>query len=213
MVNGIRVKVCGLTSLVDADFADACGADYLGFILHPKSPRYVSLENFKSMAARLPPRKKVAVVVEPSSDELKALPDAGFDIVQLHFAHDLPFFHVVEWAHAVPAGTLWLAPRVPTGKELDPAFLPLAETVLFDTYHPDRFGGSGQTGDWTAFSHLQEKYTRVSWVLAGGLKPDNIRAAISATHARIVDVNSGVEASPGVKDHAKLRAFFDALRG
>lgn len=213
MINGIRVKICGLTSLVDAEAADAAGADYLGFIFYPKSPRYVSLEQYRAMAPRLPPRKKVAVVVEPSLEELSELNAAGFDYVQLHFPNETPFFMAAMWLDVVPPDRLWLAPRIPTGKEFDLAFVPLADTILLDAYHPDAFGGTGQTGDWKAFSALRKKFIRVNWVLAGGLNPENIAAAVAASGARMVDVNSGVEAAPGVKDHAKIKAFAAALRG
>lgn len=213
MVNGIRVKVCGLTSLVDAEMADAAGADYLGFILYPKSPRYVSLEQYRSMSPRLPSRKKVAVVVEPSLAELAAINAAGFDYVQLHFTNETPFFQAALWLDVVPPDRLWLAPRIPPGKDLDLAFVPLADTILLDTYHAGSFGGSGQTGDWKSFAGYRAKFIKVNWVLAGGLKPENIAAAVSATGARYVDVNSGVEAAPGVKDAAKITAFFAALRG
>ena len=213
MINGIRVKVCGLTSLVDAEAADAAGADYLGFILYPKSARHISLEQFRSMAPRLPPRKIVAVVVEPSTEELAAVMAAGFDCVQLHFSNETPFFQAVLWLDVVPPDRLWLAPRIRPGKDLDLAFVPLADTILLDTYHPDAHGGTGQTGDWEKFSGYRQKFRKVHWVLAGGLNPDNISAAITASGARFVDVNSGIEAAPGVKDHAKLKAFFPALQG
>jgi phosphoribosylanthranilate isomerase len=213
MVNGIRVKVCGLTSLVDAEAADAAGADYLGFILYSKSPRYVSLEKYRSMAALLPSRKKVAVVVEPSLDELAEINAAGFDYVQLHFANETPFFQAALWLDVIPPERLWLAPRIPPGKELDLAFVPLADTILLDTYHAASFGGSGQTGDWKSFADYRTKFIKVNWVLAGGLNPENIAAAVTATGARYVDVNSGVELAPGVKDAAKITAFFTALRG
>lgn len=211
MINGVRMKVCGLTSLVDAETADACGADYLGFILHPKSPRYLPLEAFKAMKPRLPDRKKVAVVVEPAMEDLPALIEAGFDYIQLHFANDTPFFQVALWSDAVPNEHIWLAPRVPPGQELDPAFLPLATTLLFDTYDANAFGGTGKTGNWAEFTHLRDKYTRLQWILAGGLNPENIGQAIQETRATFVDVNSGVEASPGVKDREKLKAFVLAL--
>jgi len=208
MINGTRLKVCGLTSLVDAEAADQCGADYLGFILYPKSPRYLPLDAFKAMAPRLPDtRKKVAVVVEPSLEELPELLAAGFDIVQLHFSSETPFFQVALWADAIPGKQLWFAPRTTPGGEVDPAFFPLAETILFDSYDADQFGGTGKTSNWAEFVALRDKYTRPQWILAGGLNPDNIGDAIKATHANFVDVNSGVEAAPGVKDHAKLRAF------
>lgn len=211
MIGGIRLKVCGLTSLVDAEAADAIGADYLGFILHPKSPRYVSLAQFEAMAPRLPPRKKVAVVVEPSTDELTAIKAAGFDFVQLHFANETPFFLAALWLDVIPPDMLWLAPRVPPGKEFDVAFVPLADTILFDTYHPDVFGGSGHTGDWKTFSWHRTKFKRVNWVLAGGLNAENIGDAVAATGTQFVDVNSGVEAAPGRKDPEKLKAFAAAL--
>ena len=211
MINGIRLKVCGLTSLVDAEAADGCGADYLGFILHPKSPRYLPLDAFKAMLPRLPQRKKVAVVVEPEIDTLPQLIEAGFDAVQLHFSHDTPFFQVALWADAIPADKLWLAPRSAPGQELDPAYFPLANTILFDAYDANAYGGTGKTSDWKAFVSLKEKYTRPQWILAGGLNPENIAAALAETGANFVDVNSGVDASPGVKDREKLKAFVLAL--
>lgn len=213
MVNGIRVKVCGLTSLVDAEAADAAGADYLGFIFYPKSPRAITLEQYRAMAPLLPPRKKVAVVVEPSDDELNALKAEGFDHVQLHFPNETPFFMAAMWLDIIPPEKLWLAPRIPPGRDLDLAFVPLADTLLLDAPSATAFGGTGQTGDWATFSALRKKFIKVNWVLAGGLNPENIAAAVTASGARYVDVNSGVEASPGVKDHAKLKAFVAALQG
>ncbi len=212
MVNGIYVKVCGLTSVADAAAASDCGADYLGFILYPKSPRYVGLEAFKAMLPSLPALKKVAVVVYTSPDDLERVKDVGFDYVQLHFPNETPFFEAAMWTDIIPPERLWLAPRVPPGKDLDLAFVPLADTFLLDSYHPAKMGGSGETGDWSTFARLRDKFRRVSWVLAGGLNPGNIVAAVAASGAHTVDVNSGVEASPGVKDHAKLGAFFEALK-
>jgi phosphoribosylanthranilate isomerase len=212
MINGIRVKVCGLTSLVDAEAAAAAGADFLGFIFHPKSPRCLSLEAFQAMRPKLPDRKKVAVVVYTDMAELERYKDAGFDFVQLHFPNDTPFFEAALWTEIIPPAQLWLAPRVPPGKEMDPAFFPLADHVLVDTYHDAGFGGSGKTGDWAEFARLRERFTKVTWILAGGLNPENIGAALKASGAQIVDVNSGIEASPGVKDHAKLNAFMEAIR-
>jgi phosphoribosylanthranilate isomerase len=205
MINGIRLKVCGLTSLVDAELADRAGADYLGFVLYAKSPRHVTPARFRAMAARLPDRRKVAVMVEPSAAELAAA--AGFDFVQIHFPHDLPPGTVAAWAGVVGRQRLWLAPKLPPAVNLPPALLPLAETFLFDAFHAEKFGGSGQTADWTKFRQHLELYPEKTWILAGGLNPDNISVALKATGARLVDVNSGIEASPGVKDPAKIAAF------
>ena len=209
MINGIRLKVCGLTSLVDAELADRAGADYLGFVLYAKSPRHVTPARFRAMAARLPDRRKVAVMVEPSAAELAAA--AGFDFVQIHFPHALPPGTVAAWAGVVGRQRLWLAPKLPPAVNLPPALLPLAETFLFDAFHAEKFGGSGQTADWTKFRQHREAHPEKTWILAGGLNPDNISVALKATGARLVDVNSGIEAAPGVKDPAKIAAFVARL--
>jgi phosphoribosylanthranilate isomerase len=106
---------------------------------------------------------------------------------------------------------LWRAPRVSPGKDFDLAFVPLADTILLDTYHPDVFGGSGHTGDWKTFALHRTKFIKVNWVLAGGLNAENIGDAVAATGTQFVDVNSGVEAAPGRKDPEKLKAFAAAL--
>ena len=211
MINGIRIKVCGLTSLVDAEFADRCGVDYLGFVLYPKSPRHVAPTQFRAMAAKLPDRKKVAVMVEPSAAEMAEAIALKFDFFQVHFPHDLPLETVAGWSQAVRPGRLWLAPRLPPGVGLPPVLLPLAKTFLLDTYDPDKAGGSGRTGDWEEFRRCKAANPRMTWILAGGLNADIIGPALAATGARFVDVNSGVEAAPGVKDPEKLKSFIVRL--
>jgi phosphoribosylanthranilate isomerase len=211
MINGIRLKVCGLTSLVDAALADRCGADYLGFVLYPRSPRHVTLAQFGAMAPNLPARKKVAVVVEPTRAQLAEVATAGFDFVQVHFQVGLPTATVEAWSGMLGVGRLWLAPKLPPDADLSAAVLPLAETFLFDAFQADTFGGSGRTADWTKFRRHRELFPDRDWILAGGLNPDNISVALEATGARFVDVNSGVEASPGAKDPARLAAFVGCL--
>ncbi|MSU22945.1 MAG: phosphoribosylanthranilate isomerase [Opitutus sp.] len=212
MIDGLRFKVCGLTSLVDADFADRCGADYLGFIIYPKSPRAISLETYRAMAARLPERKKVAVTVEPTPGELVAINAAGFDFFQVHFRSETPAALVASWAETVGSDRLWLAPKLPPGVDLPAALLPLAKFFLLDTFHAEKFGGTGATGDWGKFARHQQMHAGKTWILSGGLTPENISEAVRASGARFVDVNSGVESAPGVKDHAKLKAFVIALQ-
>jgi phosphoribosylanthranilate isomerase len=153
----------------------------------------------------------VAVVVEPSLEALTAIKAAGFDHVQLHFANETPFSMASLWLDVIPPEMLWLAPRVPPGKDFDLAFVPLADTILLDTYHPNLFGGSGHTGDWKTFAWHRTQFKKVNWVLAGGLNAENIGDAIAATGSRFVDVNSGVEAAPGRKDPEKLKVFAAAL--
>ena len=211
MINGIKLKVCGITSLVDADAADAIGADYLGFIFYPKSPRWVSYPQYKAMEERLPPRKRVAVSVEPSVEDLAKQVDHGFDFFQIHFNPQTPLDVVTSWAKAVDPARLWLAPRLPEGVDIYPELLPLAETFLLDTFHPDKMGGTGATGDWAKFKRYREAYANKRWILSGGLNPENIAEAVSATGAKYIDVNSGVEQAPGIKSPAKLKAFVLAL--
>src|SRR3954466_8209905 len=137
MIDGIRLKVCGITSLVDADFADRCGADYLGFIFYSKSPRAISLAQFKAMASHLPDRRKVAVSVEPTLDELRGMQAAGFDYFQIHFSQQTSEAQVTGWSQLVGEKHLWLAPKLPPQADVSPAALALAKFILLDTFQPD----------------------------------------------------------------------------
>ncbi|MFT3870965.1 MAG: phosphoribosylanthranilate isomerase [Nibricoccus sp.] len=211
MINGIRFKVCGLTSQTDAALAVGIGADYLGFIFYPKSPRYISVESYRTMMAHLPLKAKVAVMVEPTSEELEAIKPLGFDFFQFHFPHTTPLATIETWARAVSPEKLWLAPRVPPGGGLTPALYALAGTILFDTYRAGTYGGTGHVGDWPAFTRLSKEYPRINWILAGGLTPDNIVHALMETGARLIDVNSGVESVPGIKSAEKLKRLAEEL--
>jgi phosphoribosylanthranilate isomerase len=211
MIDGIRIKVCGLTSIVDAEFADRCGADYLGFILYPKSPRFVSLTQYRAMAARLPDRRKVAVSVEPTADELSAMHEAGFDFFQIHFRPETPVAQLTAWSRIVGEKRLWLAPKLPPEVDVTPEARAVAKFILLDTFHPGGFGGSGKTGDWSKFARHQSAHPGNLWILAGGLNPENIGDALKQSGAKFVDVNSGVESAPGVKDETKLKRFIVAL--
>jgi phosphoribosylanthranilate isomerase len=211
MIAGIRVKVCGLRSLVDAEAADLAGADYLGFILYAKSPRWITIEQFRALLPRLPPRQKVAVSVEPRPEELSAWLAAGFDQVQVHFRPETPAETVAAWAAAAP-GKLWLAPKIPPGVPWRADWLAATPTLLLDTYHPSGFGGSGRTGDWSYYARCKAEYPGHHWILAGGLGPENVARAISESGARWIDVNSGVESAPGVKDAAKISQLAAAIR-
>jgi len=178
-----RLKVCGLTSLRDARYAEQCGADYLGFILHRRSPRFVSPERFFEMLPELPPQKKVA------------------------FRHTVEPALLRHWSSALRAERLWLAPKLPPSEDVPEAWFSLCTAVMLDTFSPDKFGGTGEVGDWAKFARHRARYPEPQWILAGGLSPDNIGEAVRASGARFVDVNSGVEAAPGVKDLAKLQRF------
>ena len=214
MINGIQVKICGLTSLADALAAAKIGADYLGFILWPKSPRHVPLESFEKISRKLPGPKKVAVMVEPSMPDLLQARAANFDRVQIHFRHTTPLARVREWSDAAGSKNLWLAPKLPAGIDVAPEWLPLSDAFLLDTFdsNPEQFGGTGQVSDWKKFVRHRMENPDNLWILTGGLSPENIAEAVEETGARFVDVNSGVESSPGVKDHEKLQELMRALR-
>jgi phosphoribosylanthranilate isomerase len=212
MIDGIQFKVCGLTSPEDANFAELSGADFFGFVLHPKSPRYVSLKQFQAMSSELPKKHKVAVTVEPEPGALLAMQEAGFEKFQVHFRHDTPKGIVEAWSGEVGADKLWLAPKLPPNVDVSEAWLGLTRTFLLDTFDEKLFGGTGRTGDWQKFRRHFQAHPAKTWILSGGLGPENLGAALRGTGARFVDVNSGVESAPGVKDHAKLKAFIAAIR-
>lgn len=211
MINGIRLKVCGITSLVDADAADAVGADYLGFIFYPKSARNVSRPQMLAMKDRLPPRRRVAVSVDPTVAELTQQSEMGFDLFQVHFNPQTPVGTIRSWVETVGRERIWLAPRLPEGVDVYPEFLPLADTIMLDTFHPDKMGGTGKTGDWAKFKQHREAHPEKNWILSGGLNHANVAEAVAATGARWLDVNSGVEQAPGIKSPAKLQAFVLSL--
>jgi phosphoribosylanthranilate isomerase len=207
MIAGIQMKVCGLRSVADAAAAADCGADYLGINLYPQSPRHLSLAEYQAMVARLPKVKKVAVFVSPTPADLALAAAVGFDCFQVHFPLETPTAMVGAWAETVGTSRLWLAPKLPPAADVPAELLPMALTFLLDTYHVDVFGGTGKTGDWAKFARHAQRHPEKTWILAGGLNPENIATAVTRSGARFVDVNSGVESAPGVKDAAKLKRF------
>lgn len=214
MIAGIKIKVCGITRAEDARLAAELGIDYLAFNLHPQSPRYLELGRYAELVRELPVGlKRGAVMVEPTLDALDWAQEAGFDYFQIHARHDVSRGAVRGWSEAVGPANLWLAPKLPPGVPFPDAWLDLAETFLMDTFHAEGFGGSGRTGDWSGFMTRSRAHPEKTWVLAGGLGPDNLDIALAASGARFVDVNSGVEEAPGVKSPEKLRALAALLHG
>lgn len=211
MIAGIRLKICGLSSLEDAQAALGSGADYLGFNLYPGSPRHIPLERFAAIQARLPQGTGVVVCVAPTAQQLRSYRDAGAGLFQVHFPSDTPLETVLSWSDAVGPDRLWLAPRLAPGSDVPAALLPLAGVFLLDTFSPDKFGGTGLPGDWAKFARHMRAHPGKAWVLSGGLTPENISRALRESGARWVDANSGVEAAPGVKDPARIRAFAASL--
>ena len=199
-----RVKMCGTTRLEDALFAVRCGVDALGFILFPKSPRNITAVNAAKICAELPPFiDRVGVFVdEPLENVKKSAMTAGFSYVQLHGQESTDYCY--ELKSTLPHIQLLKAFRV-SGESRPEEFAPYAEHVdgfLLDTYVKGAKGGTGEVFDWSIVSELN---LMRPVILAGGLTPFNIGKAIATVKPYGVDINSGVEISPGIKDHGALK--------
>lgn len=212
-MGSVSVKVCGITRVKDANLALELGAEKLGFILHEKSPRKIEFKEVKKFKTELGLNLKqmVAVEVAPEIKDVKEMVAQGFGYFQFHFPYDFPRKFIEDWAEMVGVENLWLAPRIPAGVDFPEDLLCFADTFLVDAYSEDKFGGTGKCSDWEQFSIWQKSFPSKKWILAGGLSPLNIQLAIKNTLVRAVDVNSGVEEFPGVKDHSKLREFFTKI--
>jgi len=224
----VKVKVCGLTNAADAGAAMAAGADMLGFIFYPKSPRCVTPEQVRDILAaaehaRVNTRVRVLTVGvfvnEPPETVAQVLSFCGLDLAQLHGEEPPAALGLAEGQSPVCgraykalrprtleeaiglARQYALPPRLRGGGRL-PAF-------LIDAYHPHRRGGTGVTGDWSLASSLAGQHPLL---LAGGLTPANVTQAVRSVQPWGVDVSSGIEESPGQKDHDALRAFVTAVK-
>jgi phosphoribosylanthranilate isomerase len=206
MTTRVRVKVCGLTRAEDAALAVAFGADALGFIFWPRSPRAITPSGARRLHAVLPPLvSRVGVFVDASpQDVVDAVRVAGLDVVQLH--GDEP----VERYLDVGAKVMKVA-ALENDRDVERVLAwPSAVTPLVDAVDRERRGGTGRRADWELAAQLA---ARRPIVLAGGLNAENVAEAIAAVGPWGVDVSSGVEQAPGVKSEARLRAFFAGVTG
>ena len=202
----MNVKVCGIRRLDDALVAVDSGAWALGFIFHRASPRYIDPEDAARIIERLPGEVlTVGVFVDYPIDELNdVVRQAGLGAAQLHGAES------PEYARDVEASTIIKAFRVADAFDVD-LLEPYQDCrFLLDTYRPGQAGGTGETFEWEIARRVGET-TPV--ILAGGLGPDNVREAIRVARPQGVDVSSGVEVAPGVKDPAAIRRLFAAVAG
>ena len=207
-----RIKICGVTQADDAARVAAAGADFIGLNFWPKSKRYLSPERaplLASVVRSTGAAKLVGVFVDPDIEEIQAITAAvDLDIIQLHGDEDPDFVKRVSLAVYRP---VWKAVPIASAKDIARLDVWPAEAILLDAPTPGR-GGAGTTFDWNLAREARERFPKIHFVLAGGLKPDNVGAAIQAVEPWAVDVASGVEAAPGVKDADKLAAFIGAAR-
>ncbi len=198
------IKICGITNIEDACCAAAGGADAIGFIFHPPSPRYVTPETVKKIIAELPYAViTVGVFVNLDVAEVKRIMAlCGLDMVQLHGAESPAFCRQFPSAQVIKSLTLT--------KEADLTHMrdyPV-KAMLVDAYDPDRHGGTGKKADWDLAAKVKEHHPLI---LAGGLSLANIREAIKAVSPDAVDINSGVESAPGRKDHARVKEIIELV--
>jgi phosphoribosylanthranilate isomerase len=204
----VRVKFCGITNLDDAAEAVRLGAWAIGLIHFDGSPRYVEPGVAAEIAAAY--RRKcevVGVFVNPTLEEVgRAVEDAGLTMVQLNGAEGASF--CTEVARRTGAKVI-KAIHVASAADIHAAEAYRTDFHLFDRRGRGLWGGSGESFDWEL---LRGHRSEVPSLLAGGLQPDNVAAAIAVTHPYAVDVASGVESEPGRKDHAAMAAFFEAAQ-
>ena len=203
----IKVKVCGLTRLEDALFAASLGAHAVGFIFYPKSPRFVSPERAAEISRRLPPFVlRVGVFVNEEPWRIREIQKrVGLDLVQLH-GDEPPHFCAQFFPRVIKAF------RIREERDLDkiPPYRGKISAILLDTYVKGLAGGTGRTFDWAIARRA--KAFGLPVILAGGIGPENAARALEEVSPYGLDVNSGVECSPGRKHPALLRLLFARLR-
>jgi phosphoribosylanthranilate isomerase len=194
------VKFCGMTQEDDVRAACALGVNALGFVLWPQSPRCVAVHQLARLVrAMRPDVTPVGVFVSPALDELRAAQDAGIRVAQLHGPLD------AEMLGNAGSLELWRA------RSLEDELDTIADgiTLVLDAHDPERHGGTGKPIDWKRAATLAAK-RRI--VLAGGLTPDNVEEAIRRVRPLGVDVASGIEDRPGIKNRSAMSAFVAAVR-
>ena len=199
-----RVKICGIGRVEDGVLAAGLGAFAIGFVFWPRSPRFVEPDRAREIAAALPPGvTTVGVFVDQSPDDVQAIADrVGLGAVQLHGAESVAAFAGIGRPLIKAVGMTGATGAAGIDS------LPEGVTVLLDAHDPVLKGGTGRTIDWTRAAEIAR---RRPTILSGGLHAANVGAAIERVRPYAIDVSSGVESSPGVKDHAKLREFFAAV--
>lgn len=208
------VKICGLTTPDDVDAAVQAGARYLGFVFFAKSPRAVTTDSAAALALRVPPGvMRVGLFVNADDDFLASVLDhVALDMIQMHGTEPPARVAAVKARFGLP---VMKAVGVSGPQDLDALwdYGLVADQLLVDAKPPKEAalpGGNGVAFDWRLL--VGRKWLK-PWMLAGGLTPDNVAQAIRLTAAPAVDVSSGVERAPGVKDPALIRAFVAAASG
>ncbi len=201
-----KIKICGITREEDALVCADEGADFLGFIFVPSTPRFVEPERAAAIAAKLREREKhpriVGVFRDVSNDYIREIHSlVGLDLAQLSGSETDDDIRDLGIA---AVRTLRVSDGLP-----DTHGFPSAAWLLFDTYDGGRAGGTGRSFDWSLLANYERSKP---FFLSGGITPDNVAAAISLVRPDAIDLSSGVEAEPGIKDHDKVARLFERVR-
>jgi phosphoribosylanthranilate isomerase len=207
----VRVKICGLRSRAEVEVAAEAGASYIGMVFYPPSPRHLTLSDARWVAGAVPPHVvRVALTVNATDEELARITEAvPFEMLQLHGRESPERIAAVRERFGLP---VMKAIGVAVARDLAQidAYATVADQLLIDARPgPDarRPGGNGLAFDWRL---LEGRTWPLPWMLAGGLTPENVAAAVQLTGAEQIDVSSGVESLPGYKDPKRVRAFVAA---
>lgn len=199
----MRIKICGITRPEDARAAAEAGADAIGLVFAPTSPRRITPERALEICRALPPFVScVGLFMDATADFVRSVLSAvPLDRLQFHGEEDAEFCRGFQrpWIKAIAMADPRAGERMNEYAD--------ADAVLFDSHAPGQAGGTGQTFDWKSFDPPAR-----AWILAGGLNPDNVAAACRALDPPAVDVSSGVESSRGIKDPEKMERFVRAVR-
>ena len=205
------IKICGLTRSVDAEYADAAGVEYLGVIFAGGPRERTPTQARDTLAGRR--ARKAGVFADQAEEVIASVVEVvGLDVVQLHGRVDA---ERVERVRAATGREVWAVVRTSDGALPDHVdeLADASDALLIDAHVAGQLGGSGVRVPW---DRLGESLDALDYhpriVLAGGLTPENVAEAIDLVAPNVVDISSGVESSPGIKDHARLRAFVAAVR-
>jgi phosphoribosylanthranilate isomerase len=209
----VKVKICGLKTTDAIDAAIASGAEYVGFVFFPPSPRNLSVAEAQPLAAHVAGRARiVALMVDPNDTLVMEVAGAiRPDLIQLHGSETPARTAAIAELTGIPVmKAIKVETKADAGHAVD--YAEICELILFDAKAPKGAplpGGNGVPFDWHA---LEDVSGSVDYMLSGGLTPENVAEAIRLTGAPAVDVSSGVESAPGVKDTARIRAFIEAAK-
>ena len=199
-----KLKICGITNFDDAFACAELGVNFLGFNFFPESSRFISSEKAATIIRKLPPKiKSVGILVRPMLNEvIDIINESGVGWIQIIEPKDFSDFTKIPIPVIISQRIKY---SVSQSFELNGA-----QMILLDTYSAQKLGGSGKTFDW---SMIPANIPREKLILAGGITPDNVKSAIERVNPAVIDVASGAELSPGIKDMKKVRRLVEVVKG